>query len=153
MRWTEREIQKQLFKRFNHKYVFLNMYVLNDSEQDWLSFLESGYNWEIECKCSRTDYLKDFSSKPGKHNLMASRAFRNAEDGPNRFYFACPKDVIEISEVPEYAGLICVEEWRVTIVKKAPLLHRKKLNVKEKIFDKIYYQYERIMRKRVFKHP
>lgn len=60
---------------------------------------------------------------------------------PNRFYYACPVDLIKVDEVPGYAGLIYVDQnGRLSVVKKAPLLHKLK-NVKEEdLADKYYWR-------------
>lgn len=57
---TEKSIQKALFKKFqSHLYKFVNVYYF-DNESDWLSFLPSGFCYEIEIKISRADFKKDF---------------------------------------------------------------------------------------------
>jgi hypothetical protein len=61
---------------------------------------------------------------------------------PNKFFFACPSGLIDISEVPEYAGLIYVgkeylDEYRV--IKKAPYLHKDPVKPNELLFDKYYW--------------
>jgi hypothetical protein len=60
---------------------------------------------------------------------------------PNKFFFACPKDLIKKQEVPEYAGLIyCFDEYPYfKIIKHAPFLHKVEFNVKEMLFSKYYW--------------
>lgn len=58
---------------------------------------------------------------------------------PNYFYYAVPKGLIEVDEVPEYAGLIWIDEGILCIKKKAPCLHKEKytdsqLNLGEKFY-------------------
>ncbi len=59
---------------------------------------------------------------------------------PNYFYYTVPTDLITVDEVPEYAGLIYVDENKnLTIKKKAPCLHKEKykdsdLNLGEKFY-------------------
>lgn len=46
---------------------------------------------------------------------------------PNYFYFVVPKGLINVDEVPEYAGLMYIDENGVfEIIKKSPLLHKTK---------------------------
>ena len=60
---------------------------------------------------------------------------------PNVFYYAVPDGLINAEDVPEYAGLIYVNEHgRLQIVKKAPYLHKNKYNDAElKLGEKFYY--------------
>jgi len=61
----------------------------------------------------------------------------------NRFYFAVPKDLIKVDEIPHYSGLIYVHKYGyVEIIKKAPLIHKIKHDYKN-VFDKMYYAYEK----------
>lgn len=60
---------------------------------------------------------------------------------PNYFYYAVPQDMISVDEVPEYAGLIYVNEYgHATTVKKAPLLHKEKYTDEQLgLCEKFYY--------------
>ena len=71
--------------------------------------------WETDCRKHSQHYFCDHFKRP------------------NYFYYAVPKDMVSVDEVPEYAGLIYIEEeaakWdchRYTIEKKAPCLHKEK---------------------------
>ena len=65
--WTEKTIQKALFKKFeSHSFKFTNTYFFKN-ESDWLSFLSNGYCYEVEIKISRSDFKADF--KKIKHKL------------------------------------------------------------------------------------
>jgi hypothetical protein len=56
---------------------------------------------------------------------------------PNKFFFACPVGMIELTEVPTYAGLIYVfDSGGYRIIKKAPFLHKEELNIKTMLFQK-----------------
>ena len=144
---TEREAQKRLWQRFtSHKYKFLNSYFFKE-ESDWLSFLSSGLCWEIEIKISRGDYKVDFHKR--KHEKFDK--IRNGSKirmVANRFYFAVPKGLIDLKEIPDYAGLMYVSN-HVEIIKKAPLLHKHKHDYK-KLFNKLYYNYEEVTRQKLF---
>ena len=60
---------------------------------------------------------------------------------PNYFYYAVPKDMISVDDVPSYAGLIYVDEHGQLIVeKKAPCLHKEKYKDSElNLGEKFYY--------------
>lgn len=60
---------------------------------------------------------------------------------PNYFYYATPPDLIKEEDVPEYAGLVYVNQWGgISIVKKAPCLHKEKIDDAElNLGEKFYY--------------
>ncbi len=61
---------------------------------------------------------------------------------PNKFYYAVPEGLIKPDEVPKYAGLIYVKDLysMATIVKPAPFLHKRKLELQKILLDKFYYE-------------
>lgn len=62
---------------------------------------------------------------------------------PNKFFYVVPAGLIKPNEVPDYAGLIYVDEFgNCTKIKDGKFLHKDKLDVK-KVFKKCYYAYER----------
>jgi len=62
---------------------------------------------------------------------------------PNKFFYAVPTGLISKEEVPDYAGLIYVDELgNCTKIKDGKFLHKDKLDPK-KLFTKMYYSYER----------
>lgn len=198
---TEKYIQRALFKAFHsHVYKFTNVYFFNN-ESDWLSFLSSGFCYEVEIKISRSDFKADF--KKEKHQIHQSNEnssktflskirdvfdwnpswelcreypeliecredirnswrtgsnietrlmmntaseieFRKTENRllPNKFFYAVPVGLIKKEDVPDYAGLLYVDEnFRVTKIKDGKFLHKDKLDVK-KLFNKTYHAYE-----------
>lgn len=68
-----------------------------------------------------------------------------AHKRPNYFYYAVPTGLINVEDVPEYAGLIYVNEKNgITIVKKAPQLHKDKYKDNElKLGEKFYYNMDK----------
>lgn len=60
---------------------------------------------------------------------------------PNKFYYACPIDLIKPEEVPEYAGLIYAptQFGSYKVIKKAPFLHKEEFPVKTMLFTKYFY--------------
>lgn len=89
-------IQEKIWKHFlNHKYRFINIQFFGTGEiADFLSFQNSGYSVEVEIKCSRSDFKKDFE-KP-KHRILKNKYITDTEIKmvSNRFYYAVPKNLI-----------------------------------------------------------
>jgi hypothetical protein len=115
------------------------------SEADIFGISKSGQMYEFEIKVSRADFKNDFKNKNYKHDLLsngdAKHTYNLWKKGrktnetydrivlPNRFYYACPEGLIQINEVPIYAGLIYISESGKYIeIKPAPLIHHYKAN-------------------------
>lgn len=60
---------------------------------------------------------------------------------PNKFFFAVPEGLN--IKVPEYAGLIKISSQGPVMVKQAPFLHKRKLEIWKTLLDKFYYKYYR----------
>lgn len=60
---------------------------------------------------------------------------------PHNFYYACPENMIKINELPPYAGLIYLNDNypMVKVVKKAPYLHKRPLNLDKVLLNKFYW--------------
>jgi len=62
---------------------------------------------------------------------------------PNYFYYAVPKGLIDVDEVPEYAGLIWIDDGILCIKKKAPCLHKEKYTDSQlNLGEKFYYNWQ-----------
>lgn len=104
------------------------------SECDVISISKSNYIYEYEVKISRSDYKKDFIKE--KHSLILNEKYTmTSYKGdliyllPNYFSFVTFKDLIRIDEIPDYAGLIYInEDSKFEVVKKPSLLHKIKAN-------------------------
>lgn len=101
-------------------------------ECDVMSVSKSNYIYEYEVKISKSDFKADFKKK--KHKNMSKRKSINESKGyyysPNYFYFVVPSGLIDINDVPEYAGLMYVNEnGSFNKIKKAPKLHSEKASV------------------------
>lgn len=60
---------------------------------------------------------------------------------PNQLYFACPKDLIKLEEIPPYAGLIYCDA-DITVVRRAPYLHKIKQNMNIELLQKFYHLWQ-----------
>ena len=179
-KFTEEYIQRKLngfFAVNTQKYVIENLYVFK-WESDKLIETRSGLIYEYEIKVSRSDYKNDFKNKKDKHVILECKEEhipsyeeykkRFAHYGsdtsdkhyrtenfkkPNYFYYAVPEGMIDVSEVPSYAGLVYVlpegkhltkdGSWCSTgiyVVKQAPKLHGTKYTDEElNLGEKFYY--------------
>lgn len=59
---------------------------------------------------------------------------------PHRLYYATPKGLIKIDEVPIYAGLIETDGYGAKEVKKAPYIHKRDQNITYTLLRKFYYE-------------
>jgi hypothetical protein len=84
-------------------------------------------------KISRADYKKDFTKE--KHTHIINENHTKTTKGnlvyllPNYFTFVTPRDLVSIDEIPDYAGLIYInDDNSFEIIKKPKLLHKTKAN-------------------------
>ena len=102
-------------------------------ECDVISVSKSDYIYEYEIKTSRADFKKDFIKE--KHTHMINESSTKVVRGqtlyllPNYFTFVVPFGLVSEEEVPEYAGLMYMnDDSSFTVVKKPKLLHKVKAN-------------------------
>lgn len=79
------------------------------------------------------------------HLTSEVRFVKTADKLPNKFYFACPEGVIPVQEVPDYAGLIYVQNTDIMkpkyrIVKKAQFLHKQVNNFTPQLMKKYFWR-------------
>lgn len=137
---TEKTILKAVKNYFSngYEYCIKNSFIFrHDWECDFFCVNKEGYSFEIEAKISKADFRND--KKKFKHALFESNP-KNAMI-PNRFYYAVPRDLIKVEDLPPYAGLIYVDGTHATIVKRAPFIHKKKYDFRKVLCDKFYYQW------------
>jgi len=145
MEFTEGSIQKVLSHFLTAPlYDVDNLYVFS-WESDKLLKTRAGYFYEFEIKISRADYKNDFKNKKHKHAILGSCQTGDYKK-PNYFYYAVPEGMIDVSEVPEYAGLVYILDdsvlsfSHIRIIKKAPLLHKEKYDDGQLgLGEKFYY--------------
>lgn len=124
----ERNFQKVLFLNTQCQHYGCNVY-LGGSECDFVGIRKSGYWAEYEIKVSRSDFFND-KKKINKHAKL-SDCFNFKSSGrflvPNYFFYVVPNGMVSIDEMPKYAGLIYIHDYRMEVVKNAPRLHKEKL--------------------------
>ena len=81
---------------------------------------------------------------------------------PNKFFYACPEDLISVDEIPEWAGLIYVTKregdhlsiWRrynAKIIKQPKFLHKvKSEKLKKVLLEKYMWSYKNKLNKEYF---
>jgi hypothetical protein len=143
MEYTEKSMQDAL-RGFlsNPVYIIKNLYVFN-WESDMLFLTRAGYWYEIEIKISRSDFFNDSKKCTGYNHLKSDVLTDPAKKGPNFFYYAIPKGMITLSELPTYAGLIEVDNGYYTVKVKAPRLRKTKLDRNcMGLQDKFYFNWK-----------
>jgi hypothetical protein len=96
-------------------------YLFSDWEIDVLSMNKNDYLTEYEVKVSRSDFKADAKKK--KWQWYEKRIETMIS---NYFYYTCPEGLILENEIPAFAGLIYATNEGLKVIKKAPLLHKKK---------------------------
>lgn len=119
---NERSIQDRLamwlIRQKQHRICVPNFHLLF-GEADLLSLTKANLAYEFEIKLTKSDFRADFK-KERKHKAMADRE-RRADWIASRFWYVTPLDLIDISELPEYAGLLQIGEDKIVrTTKEAP---------------------------------
>lgn len=129
---TTKEIQQLICKK---EILALNQVCENVNnffthEMDVCSMNKNGYLTEFEVKVSKADFKVDASKRKWVY-------FQNKTEKwiPNYFYYVCPDGLIDISKLPDFAGLIYVVGEELKIIKPAQRLHKLKHD-KEKVLAK-----------------
>jgi hypothetical protein len=163
------KILQELHRHFaNHDYLLQNVFIYQ-WESDFFCISSSGYAIEVEIKISRSDFKADFK-KTIKHKLLsnASKELVTLNMGtdnnmsmvsyrvpvtPNKFYYCCPENLIDRSEIPDYAGLLYFRDKNpderyslisMKEVKPARFLHKNKHDLTKDLLSKYYYLYQNL---------
>lgn len=126
---TETDVQKVLFRRLVDsrkgrglfRFAVPNVYFYS-WESDFIGVTRSNYIHEFEIKTSLADFNADVNKK-AKHQLL--RMFYKSPSQthmiPKRFYYAVSGFWVEVSSVPDFAGLIMITPSGYTkVIKRAP---------------------------------
>lgn len=144
-----------------------------DSEADLLGIRKSGFCDEFEIKLSKTDFLKDrkktvkyraskitmgedkvwFLSKPTERAGLAPfekfklDALVDGDMVANYFWYVVKENIVEYSDVPDFAGLIEVNRYGLLKVVRSPKkLHGRKLNYEQR------FRYSSLLNERFWKY-
>lgn len=137
----------------SHDFLCPNKILDRWFECDMVSVTKSNYINEFEIKISKSDFKQDFK-KTEKHACLRGDKTIILESGykedlswygrPNYFWYVCPENLIPLSDIPSYAGLMyALDSGHLKKIKKAPLLHREKISEEQKvrILRKFYFEY------------
>lgn len=98
-------------------------------EADLVSFTKSFFGNEYEIKITKSDFRQDVKKQRKHWELQKSRQTGpsyKSTPGPVYFWYCCPVLLANeiIIEIPDYAGLLAVRENFITVLKRAPRLHK-----------------------------
>lgn len=144
---TEQSLQAALYKYWvtnkkkkdKVKYALSSVYVFDWRnpktkkgyrwESDFFFVDKGSFIWEIEIKVDRQDFLNEVrgKSKQKKHAILKEAYDTENSNNfflPNFFYYMAPKGMIQIEELPPYAGLMEIDEDKnVSIVYSPGFVH------------------------------
>jgi hypothetical protein len=145
-----RVIRTIMRNRFHKTFILPNYTPADWWECDVFEITKAGFFREYEVKVSRADFIKDREKtktdwstwrggpyipgrpipKKNKHDLLGNCCTL----GPRQFWFVTLGDIVQLHEVPSWAGLIVVAEdpkWKGRLyereAKPAPRLHATKI--------------------------
>lgn len=159
---TARDIQRRLVvERYHRSFVICNFTPTGWFEADVMEITKAGFFVEYEVKLSASDFkadgkkvrkdwnhnLRQMVDSPTKHQMLRARSVR----GPSRFWFVLPEGVVDLADIPVWAGVMRAHEqrggWgpyrvRLRIERKAMQLHRAKIDpaVKERARESCYWR-------------
>jgi len=133
--------------------IFPNVFIDN-FEADIIEITKSGYIHEYEIKLTKEDFRHD-SLKGSNHKYEHVNKQDIIIGGKyvNTFSYVVPKNMILVTDIPEYAGLIYFEKYRdrisFNIIKNAKRLSKDKLGDKrkEKCLLSTYYRFHSYFKK------
>lgn len=177
---TEQSIVELLDGRYANgaKYKASNIYVFRDDwESDFFMVNVGGYTYEVEIKVTIADFkvdarkvdkhsiLKDgtYSSRVGHHRKDVPSSSKDSIEWvttqkpwgrrPNKFFYAVPEGMIDIADVPAYAGLMYARENDIITVKEAPFIHKEKMKLEHLLCMKFYCYWQENLRIKKFIVP
>jgi ssDNA-binding Zn-finger/Zn-ribbon topoisomerase 1 len=131
-----KEIQKAVGKmqvlKF-HNPVCENIGALNfDIEMDVMSISKAKLIYEFEIKISESDFKADAKKRKWQYYLVEGYE----KFTPNYFSYVCPKGLISLVDIPEFAGLYYFDCGELTEIRKPKRIHKAKCN-KNHIIEKV----------------
>jgi hypothetical protein len=72
---------------------------------------------------------------------LHSAITRRKNNIPNRFFYITPKGLLDVKEIPKYAGLLEYNDGVIKQIKTAPWLHKNRLNYDKVLLDKYKWRY------------
>lgn len=166
MKESDAILQLAFFSNHTSRYEIMlpNVYTQHDNEVDLFCIRKSGYCDEFEVKLSRSDFLADKNKfvqaeEPtrseeitfGWHNRHLGPSYKKKHEAlslgmmdVNYFWYAIKEGIAEVSDLPDFSGLIVISNDKgPEVIRRPKLLHRKKLSAdkKYKIARKLSYRF------------
>lgn len=155
-------IHRRLMGWFSSGHVGANIHVPFWWEADVVRVTTADRWDEIEIKSSAADFYADSAKtktfrekgksveQRNKHELLAAGDAR----GPNRFYFAVPRELFSVLKFPDWCGILSYEpckarhgrgEFSIHQERPAPKLHKHANGslVRSHLLNSIYFRYAR----------
>lgn len=149
-KYTEKRVQDVLTDKFcldkKHELVVPNITTIGEFwEADLMSMTKSLFLHEFEIKTTRSDWLKEYRIiTEGRDDgcklrraVSLHKQFNSNVDQrtcPNYFWVCAPSGVVHDDELPSYAGMIEIYNFRkkdrIKVIKSAPRLHTGKCSDK-----------------------
>lgn len=149
--FTESQIQNIYWRKTsNHDWICPNFYPVGWFECDIFSLTKAGYFHEHEIKLSRQDFLNDVKKtlRIGYRKQDTKTKYELLEEGydkgPVQFWYLVPEGLIEIADLPYFAGLKYVCKYnRIRTIQKAKRLHNHKIDESfyQRIGTTFYYRF------------
>lgn len=108
----------------NHTPVIANASMIFSWEVDLLSVGVGGYTFEFEVKISRSDFLRD-----KKKRKWGKMEYLSEEKTPNYISYVCPAGLIQLTEVPLFAGLYYYKDSEIIEIREPALRHKSKIDI------------------------
>ena len=131
---TETTIQNKLYTwctNKRHPVTIDNCGACTIGKADLLSVTRAHMVHEFEIKCSVADFEREFETKDTKHKRLG-RADNRLMSLPNYFWFVTPVGLLEVDDVPDYAGFMTVDINGCSVEKDAPRIHTDNLSDKDR---------------------
>lgn len=151
-----------------------NIFLWPPFESDFVRVTKSGYAIEYEIKLSKSDFRADFNkakikfegyeNRQVKYSSTTKHDWLDSGAGPTEFYYVFPKGMIDIDNVPEWCGVIEVEDYYYPHIRKNKILlwhtrKAKRLNKtplseskKKNMYVSCYYRYWDLANRRNTNH-
>ncbi|MCZ4311409.1 hypothetical protein AB6D66_00750 [Vibrio pomeroyi] len=129
---TELGLLEEHQKRFET--MIPNVHITQFNEADVIGIRKSGFVDEFEIKLSRQDFMADRKKTLDFENSGSQFKLKELESGNliiNHFWYVIPKGLVQISELPEFAGLIEISD-KPLIIRHPKRLHSRKATFEER---------------------
>lgn len=136
---TKSDFKADFRKTDKHKKLDSRGKLTTFKGHDQSIYIKKSYAVELGLEISRWDKDKSNDQKISVINCTSI----NIKEAriPNRFYYACPFGLIDPKDIPDYAGLLYVNDLGIIEeVKNAPLLHKVKHDLTKVLLQKFYYK-------------